>query len=1629
MSTDNKFWFLALITVFGFAFAVFALEEPYGKISGQVAIKREGYGIPIKELNKRDKVYALVSGPNYSNHGRVERGTWVRPDGKFQIERLPVGEYTLRVKAPGFSSFNQYGLYVQEAKNNFVKDIVLQPQEAYGAIASNTRVFTSKEVPYFWVNSNGGTKAKIKIYKTDILKLIQSKNPDFQIGDDLRLYKPNKNPEQILKDQVPVSTIERPLYPDYNDWSRTEIKLIKPLPKGDYLISLDLSNEANKHDYNWSWFSVTDKGLIIKHAPDRTVIRAINLLTLKPINGLTIHVSEGTQQIFSKQTDAKGFLEVKVPDAYRTKANYNWLIYSTDSEDKTYGALPYWGGEVESYKTYFYTEKPVYRLGQTVYYKAITRLIDENGLKLPKNGSTVQVSVENPDGEEFAKYSTTINVNGSFNGLVEIPNEGKTGAYSLKFIFPDGSYTYGSFEVAQYKKPEYKVEVTPLQKRIKTGSKLKARVSANYFFGAPVKNARVKYTVYTQTDWMTRYKLTPRPAYYSYYDDWNDNYYDENYNGDYFTEGTAVTDENGIAEIEVETEATKSENTGPYTDEFNDKFYKIQADVTDLSRMTVSGSGKVLVTPGDYVLFVDPEKYIYKTGEEIEAKVMAVDYEGNLLSGKNVSLSLNLWKYNPKKNNYSEHVVGGKVSARTDENGMATFKLKTKNNVVSENYYLTAQGEGGNITTKTSIWIANENSPYQLSSSEAKSEAVSVKLDKAVYKPGEIAKVLVSAPVTGKEGIQALVSVEGNKLYEYRSVPMDASAITIDVSVKKEYKPNAYISVALVAQNHQLYTQSVMLKVTPEDSFLSLNIKTDKAKYKPGETVNYQIQALNSLGKPVQGAELSLGVVDESIYSIRPETAEDIKKYFYQRNENRVMTLSSFPEQYSGGPDKFEPKLRKEFKDTALWIPDLITDANGVAKASVKLPDNLTSWRATVRALTHDSSFGSATQNIVSTQDIIARLALPRFFTQYDEGLLTGIVHNYSDKEQVIRLSLDASEHFKIDEEKSLNLTVPSGGAERKSWKVKLISAGEGKVSLQAVTASDGDALENKLFINPLGLPISFSQNGSLQSIEESKELTLQNIPESEVHLSLSASPLAGALGSLDNLIDYPYGCTEQTMSRLMPAIVAEQTSQKLNITLAEETNTKLSEVKKQALEKLKDYQHENGAWGWWKEDQENIYLTAYVLEGLYYLKDSVNQELSTKGLIWLKTSSETLRKQLASPKRSIEKNEELDKLIDLAQADYVISLWEGNKNYSKSVEEFWMERLNQLTPESLSYIVLAFPQQKLAQKAFTRLETLLNKKSNYFNWDHSNDLFKKLGLKEAYTYRFTGIETTALALRAATVMKYKNTDSIVSWLLLQRDKDGWNNTKTTAQVLKALAEHSLQSSSSEINFKVLSNLFDAITFDSTNAYISEVKYKWPKLSSLPETVIKLTKTGPGKLYYWLMQSYYQFLKPGERIHSKPLPEGLKLTRSFYKLKAKQLPNSDKIVFASEPILGSVKSGDIVLMRLKVESPVALPYIMLEAPLPSGGEVLIKDPKNDLLENSDSSFEGDWGEYWWTHQDVLDDKIVFFVTSLPVGKHEFHALIRTELPGEFNLNPFRLEGMYSKLIRANSELSHLKVSD
>jgi alpha-2-macroglobulin len=1743
-------WQFMLLKLAVFGLITIILQQPTGSIKGRLSLEEKGFHVRSYDV-RANHMYVTAVGTG--KLAQIERGVWVNNDGTFQINQLPKGEYSFKARATGFETLYKYGVFVDDGKVIDLGDhIALSILNPSVTIASNTRVFTTKEAPRFWLSATGANKAVVKIYRFSVLDLVQGHhekrakgNSDddkgvpsgrekaeasqtglvptttltslkLNLGTNLELIKEYQSADPLSRlKEKPFMTLKRNLENSSDDWARAEFKLTNDLPQGDYLVTAEVSNPRHEKDWNVFWFSVSDLGLIVKRDETKVLVRAMDLNTLKAKSNADVQIlalSNDKARRFVKlgsgESGADGLVSFSLADKNLAVASNSLYVVGSIGQARAYGGVWAQSGarDTDRYKTYFYTERPVYRLGQTVFFKTITRELKEGELKTPQPGLTISAEVQGPDDNKIWKKDFTSNNHGSFAGTFDIPAEGKTGAYQILLTYPDGSSDYKAFEVAEYRKPEYEVTVTPLTPRVVAGQKIKALIKARYYFGGAVSNAVVKYSIYSSTDWDARWRLMPRPEWLSYFDDWEseDEVSYSSYGGDFISDGSTQTDQNGEAIVEIETKRPEVNWDTPTSYDYTDKRYKIQAEVTDLSRMSVIGSGTCSVTMGDFELFLENASYVAKAGEALTSQLTVVDHAGKPVANQKVNAALCRWPWNSTTHEYRPREVISQLDIVTDAAGKALVKFDTEKSFASDTYYMTASATDAgrhDVFTETSVWMASDVLPSDQFENGGQ-EALTIKFDKPAYKVGESARVAITAPVKGNEGLDALISIEGDTLKKYWTIPLDQSTKLIEVPVKPEYEPNVFVAVTFVGAKHVLHQQSKSLRVSPQEHFLALSVKADKEKYHPGETAEFKITASLPSGVPAPDTELSFGLVDESIYAIRPDATQDIVKFFYSQRANAVATICTFPEEYSGGPDKIEPRVRKDFRDTAVWLPELKTDAKGIAIARVKLPDNLTTWRATVRACTLGNNFGSAIEKIVSTQDLIVRLATPRFFTVGDQGCVAAIVQNYTKNKQVVKLSLSLAGGINTKEPLVQKLTVVEGASVRYTWPVKLTGAGEVTLGVKAVGQTAGDAMEKKLMVVPLGIPAFSATSGVLYGAAETRTISLQEGPNAvpgsaQYKLTIAPTSIGPVLGNFDTLIDYPYGCTEQTMSRLVPSVVALTLYKKLRLPIASEQAKIFKRVYKMSMEKLESYQHDDGGWGWWQTDESNIYLTSLVLTGFKDLERvgySVDHERQKKAVAWLKTNYVLLCKQLKDPKREKYDYEDCERDIDLANACYVLSIY-GEKP-DKQVTQYLTGRLKQLPPEALSYLSMALQSSGVGEQAdrvYKQLLAVANRTDKMIDWEPNRALLNRIGFPlryGVYSYRFTGVESTALALRAVLHIDGKNLDlieSIKNWILSQREKDGWGNTKTTAQVFMALLEEQLafstdaaQSPSVRVSEDgqlikelhwVESELYGPETVmkprettrDNPNSFapntnisasgvplsplgarasrppdkatpyepiLNVVQALAPWKSGTP-TNITLTKEGPGRIFYSSLLTYQRQLQPGENAPGMAIPQGLSLERSFSRIGLAATTSDGKLHFRATKLSeNTVDAGETILMKVKLTSPISLPYVLMECALPSGGEVVDDQSKSSNLDSSSddkSTFAGDWREVWWSHQDVLDDRIVFFVTNLPSGVSEFPVLVRMEMPGTFQMNPVKLEGMYTNKVRAYSPPTQIKV--
>src|SRR5436853_369011 len=768
-----------------------------------------------------------------------------------------------------------------------------------------------------------------------------------------------------------------------------------------------------------------------------------------------------------------------------------------------------------------------------------------------------------------------------------------------------------------------------------------------------------------------------------------------------------------------------------------------------------------------------------------------------------------------------------------------------------------------------------------------------------------------------------------------------------------------------------MVTHDKLLNVPARNKFLNLEILADKKQYKPREAAQYTVLARNSDGSPAAGAELSFGLVDEAIYSVKPDQTRDIRKAFYGRRYNQVRTNFSVSFSFSGySGDKrvrlasnkpnyqladfknegqyAEPMIRKDFKDTAFWQPDLVTGADGKAAVNVTLPDNLTTWRATARAVTSDTKVGSAISKVVARKDLILRLEMPRFLTEGDTVTLSAIVHNYMDSDKATRISIEATGGNLLDQREHM-VTIAKQGEQRIDWRVAAPTVGSVKLLAKALTDKESDAVEMILPVVPQGL--KRTKGEAVNIADENSEKTISLDAPADANsaaraLRIEAAPsITGTLfGALDYLTSYPYGCTEQTMSGFLPNVIVAQVLKEVKTTTVRPTNDLAAKVER-GLDRLYGFQHSDGGWGWWKDDKTDSFMTAYVVDGLTLAKRAGYNVDAGR----IERGRNKLRILLDLGKT------ESGVADDPETRAYMIYAWiESGEGTTRHLEEAFDSR-SSLRPYSRALLALALKLRNdpRARQVAGEIESSASTTDLDAHWESERQSHW------GYVYD-ESIEGTALSLKALARITPRSPllAKAARWLVGNR-RHGyyWDSTKHTAFAIYGLTDYLKVSKELSADYsvevylngeQVLNRKVSESDASSGQAFVVERKAGQAPGSNQ----LRIVKHGRGVLYVSAALDYFT---RGDQVAAEG-SQNLTLTREYMRLAVKE--SGGQASWSIEPLAGELRSGDLIVCRLRVKGAKAA-YMMIEDPIPAGCEQVERVSGIDLDYN-----QGRWSDWY-----------------------------------------------------------------
>ena len=1407
----------------------------------------------------------------------------------------------------------------------------------------------------------------------------------------------------LLNDHQLVARWRQEMPPTYI--SDSQDLPIDKFPAGLYLV------EATDGHYKAYTLLMVSNIVLITRTTTGTILGfVVDRQTGAPVANAHIAWGIGRKSQGDATTDADGVVELHGAGSGQNAEDDLWVTATAGSEFAavTPQAWSFSNSESNKWASYVYTDRPVYRPGHTVHWKALLRARVANHLELPKIAS-IHARISDEQDHPIFDAQLPITADGSVSGDIAIPASAALGYYTIRLGESNDDIS-GSFHVEDYRKPEYQVRVTAQAPRVLQGQTNQVVIDSRYFFGEPVAFGKVKYRVYhTPHYWWDEDESSDSGDSAGSDEVQSDT---DMYGADQESEQTAKLDANGELTITVPTKLDSSER-------HTDQDYIVEAGVTDEANREITGRGRFLATYGSYRIHIEPDSYSVASGASAHFTVTAVDYDNKPVQTRvHLALTWRRWS-----NGTTTTTNGATTDLDTDAHGMAHATLLVDQAGSAEVIASSATPENRTVIDETWVWVFGGNEASWFSGG---SQSVQIVADKKSYTPGDTAHLSIISQV---DHFHALVVATGYSVEFRKVISSDGMTVNFDLPIIADSQPNLEVSVTFL-KDGQMYSASQQIKVPPVEQQLQVEIKRNKDVFQPEQPVDYDVYVHDYRGNPVS-ADLSFGVVDEAIYSIYPDQSGDIVKALYPTRFTFAAIDSSLEYYFSGsagdkspmlaqraaryrpqlaqvkpGNDLVQPKIRKAFPDTAYWNAAIHTDAQGHAHVRFDFPDSLTTWRVTVRAITAASQAGSAIDRVIVRKNVIVRMGTPRFLRKGDQITIPVIAHNYLEQAKQITISLDIK-GLDLVSGATKQINVPSKSDGTVLWRVKASAIGTADLIAKALTNEESDALELTFPVEPSGVPQTVSHGGVLTGANASATIDFPaNTDPAARTLQIEVSPsIAGALFSaLDSLTSYPWGCTEQTMSSFLPNVIVAETLKKLNLTGRIDPADLKAKVDA-GYDRLADYQHDDGGWGWWKEDESRVFMTAYVVSGLgeaanYYPLHS--QQVLENGQQYLRT-------QLAQHPR----------MIPDLRAYVVYALAEsGSDNLSSQLNTLWSRR-NDLSAEGLALTGLAMQRasDSRAAEIAKLLESKATQQGDLASWPSTYNPILDLEYDDSS-------QSTAFAMRFLSTADPHSPllPKAAEWLMLNRDNGyWWDSTEQTAMVIFGLVDYLANSQELNADFdadvRVNGSVVSHRHFTPADALAgTTLSVTVPAASLAASNTIEVIRTGNGRAYWTIQGTYFS-------TEQKLYQQGtlsLNVTRDYFRLS----PGKDKngnIVYNPDPLKGPAQIGDILAVHIALHGSPAK-YLFLEDPIPAGTEFLQNEDGYNIVGRP-----SDW-TWRYTRREFRDDRAVIFATDFS-GHQESFYLLKVVNPGSFEISPAHVEPMYQPGIQATSDEFHLDASD
>jgi len=886
---------------------------------------------------------------------------------------------------------------------------------------------------------------------------------------------------------------------------------------------------------------VSNTVAVSKIAGDELLVWAARKHEGSSVPKVNVLWTDGLGVMSSGATDTDGLLRLKHVSPERS------FVIGEDEEGGVFVSENfYYDSEIYDTKLYAFTDRPLYRPGDWVSLKIVGREFKNARDSVLPGAADVDVSVLDATGTELQRLDLKLDAKAGTQGRFQLPDNAVAGGYEIRFNYKDQAYS-SAFRVAEYIKPHFEISLNLAKQDYRTGEAVKGSLVLLYPDGKPVANAKLSLSLRAQQLSMVDNELQ--------------------YLGQFPVELTSTeltTDSKGSATLDL-----------PATDK--PSRYMLTVFASDGAAYRVKTTKEILIDRGAASFRLSAPQRFSAVGDKV---AFSYANEGGSEQARAVVPSSYSWV------RLEDQSTGeGKLAAK-DKGFSVTFDRPGTYNLSLKDQFGRVLGGTGHSVTGDGV--------------KAVPGTVEIVLDKPEYKAGDEALALITFPEPVSD---ALLSLERDKVEATALLAKGGDWLKLEklsdtqyrarIPVKDNFAPNLTFSV-LYTKGGQYSFQNAGIKVVAPQ--IDVAIKTDKETYQPGDTVTVDLTT-RFAGKAVP-AHLTVSVVDEMVYALQPEVAPTIDQFFYHPRRNNVRTSASlsfisYDVALPGSPGapgkanrsergvKVLERPRREDVDTAAWQPELLTDADGKTRFTFKMPDSLTRWRITARAIADDGQVGQKKQFVRSEKPLYLKWSGPSKFRKGDQPQLGVFAFNQAEKPvkaELVTHYAGTEQRLPVTLNNGINyLPLPAFALASGEWTAELVQDGK-----------TADALAVRLTATGEGWQVT-----QTQSLDVASGDTPLSLPAdaTDIRLRLDDSPQALFRSALDDLLGYPYGGVEQTASRLLPLSIAYP-----SLASNPQIRDRLRLIMQNSRLRLVQMAGPSASFTWWGFDGEpDAFLTAYA--------------------------------------------------------------------------------------------------------------------------------------------------------------------------------------------------------------------------------------------------------------------------------------------------------------------------------------------------------------------------------------------------------------------------------------------------